>query len=67
VQVTSMQLAMDNWLAGCSALGVPFYLLHGHKRDPDTGEIIEFAPVPYLVSSLSVQNLIATQRGRLRR
>lgn len=52
------QVAMDEFLAGCSTGGTPLYLLHDDQPTP---------MLPSLITSLSVQTKVATQRTRLRR
>ena len=61
-QVTNLQGYANSFLASLNTGNVPMVLLH--RYDPDAGE----SPVaPTLVTGLTVQATLATQRGRLRR
>lgn len=65
--VDSISLDFETWRANLSALNLQAVLLHSDKVDPDTGEIIELAPPPDPVLSFVCQQVIATQRTRMRR
>lgn len=55
---TTLQSRLTAYLAAIAALQFPMYLLHGGPGD--------FVPPPTLVTSLTLQPLLATQRRRMR-
>lgn len=57
--VNTMQTAMNNWLTGMATAQVPMVLLHGQG--------ITAPGAPNLVTTLTVDKLISTQRRRLGR
>lgn len=58
--VTAFQTTFDAMLAQMNTSNIPVYLLHGPN-------LLGVTPVPTLVSSILVTNLVGSQRRRLRR
>lgn len=64
--LAAIQSDADSFFSGMSVVGYPLYLLHADSVDENGEPIPGTAPPPTLITSLTVDPRVATQRRRLR-